>query len=144
MGRDGGRKGGSHAAVAAAAAPRFSNINDWAVWVATGVLCSGAFARHGLFAAGMYWALTAAVSVVDPSLHSLQMLNLVAVVYDLSFELHRLYLLVRVRAARVLCLVEAAGGQRVDVWVAGAFPAHATDSVACTLPLLDRCRTAHC
>jgi hypothetical protein len=124
MGRDGGRRGGSsHTAVAVA--PLFSNLNDWAVWVATGVLCSGAFARHGLFAAGLYWALTAVVSVVDPSLHSLQMLNLVAVVYDLSFELHRLYLLVRAhgrdRPLRVSPFsgVEgrepAAGGQRADV-----------------------------
>jgi len=93
MGRDGGKRGASHAA--ATAAPLFSNINDWAVWAATGVLCSGAFARHGVIAAGVYWALTAAISVADPSLHSLQMLNLAAVVYDLSFELHRLYQLVR-------------------------------------------------
>lgn len=82
------------------AAPLFSNINDWAVWVATGVLCSGAFARHGLSTAAIYWSLTAGASVADPSLHSLQMLNLAAVVYDLSFELHRLYELVHATPRR--------------------------------------------
>ena len=42
----------------------------------------------------LYWLSTAALCALDPSLHSLQLLNLAAVVYDLSFELHRLYILV--------------------------------------------------
>ena len=71
--------------------------SEWAVWIATGVLCSGAYARHGLALASAYWACTAALCLLDPSLHWLQLLNLGAVVYDLSFELHRLYILVSSR-----------------------------------------------
>ena len=81
----------------ARAAPRGgepASASELAVWIATGVLCAGAYVRHGLLMAGVYWLLTACLCTLDPSLQSLQLLNLAAVVYDLSFELHRLYALV--------------------------------------------------
>ena len=77
-----------------------ASASEWAVWIATGVLCSGAYARHGLVLAMGYWMCTALLCVVDPTLHWLQLLNLGAVVYDLSFELHRLYMLVSHRPMR--------------------------------------------
>ena len=73
---------------------RAASASEWAVWIATSVLCAGAYMRHGLPLATLYFLATAALCTVDPSLHSLQLLNLAAVVYDLSFELHRLYMLV--------------------------------------------------
>lgn len=71
-----------------------ASASEWAVWIATSVLCTGAYLRHGLPLATLYFVATAALCAVDPSLHSLQLLNLAAVVYDLSFELHRLYMVV--------------------------------------------------
>jgi hypothetical protein len=70
------------------------STSEWAVWIATAVLCAGAYARHGLPLATLYFLATAALCTLDPSLNTLQLLNLGAVVYDLSFELHRLYMLV--------------------------------------------------
>ncbi len=88
-----------------------ASASEWAVWIATGVLCSGAYARHGLVLAMGYWMCTALLCVVDPTLHWLQLLNLGAVVYDLSFELHRMYLLVSSRPlliGAVLCVAMVA------------------------------------
>ena len=85
-----------------------ASASDWAVWIATGVLCSGAFARHGLLMASLYWLLTAVLCAADPSLHSLQLLNLAAVVYDLSFELHRLYQLVSHRPMLIVLILGVA------------------------------------
>ena len=106
---------------------------EWAVWIATGVLVAGAYARHGLLVrsselkdqgslcthprapllsprqvSGLYWLSTAVLCVLDPSLHSLQLLNLGAVVYDLSFELQRLYLLVSNRPLLMVIILGVA------------------------------------
>ena len=112
--------------------------SEWAVWIATGVLCAGAYARHGLLVraqpsthahmphtrsalpslphvpapapaqvSGLYWLSTALLCILDPSLHSLQLLNLAAVVYDLSFELQRLYLLVSNRPLLMVVILAA-------------------------------------
>ena len=53
-----------------------ASASEWAVWIATGVLCAGAYARHGLVVALLYWLSTAALCALDPSLHSLQLLKL--------------------------------------------------------------------
>ena len=58
-----------------------ASASEWAVWIATGVLCAGRVC-HGLVVALLYWLSTAALCALDPSLHSLQLLNLAAVVYD--------------------------------------------------------------
>lgn len=63
---------------------RAASASEWAVSIATAVLCAGAYARHGLPLATGYFVSTACLCAVDPSLHSLQLLNLAAVVYDLS------------------------------------------------------------
>ena len=84
-----------------------ASASEWAVWIATGVLCAGAYARHGLVVALLYWLSTAALCALDPSLHSLQLLNLAAVVYDLSFELHRLYILVSNRPLLMVVILGA-------------------------------------
>tara|TARA_B110001452_G_scaffold263398_1_gene264781 strand:- start:879 stop:1787 length:909 start_codon:yes stop_codon:yes gene_type:complete len=47
---------------------------------------------------------------MDPTLHSLQLLNLAAVVYDLSFELQRLYLLVSNRPLLMVVILAVALG----------------------------------
>ena len=106
---------------------------EWAVWIATGVLVAGAYARHGLLVlppfsnltssfalpahthplrqvSGLYWLSTAVLCVLDPSLHSLQLLNLAAVVFDLSFELQRLYLLVSNRPLLMVVILGVALG----------------------------------
>ena len=85
-----------------------ASASEWAVWIATGVLCAGAYARHGLVVALLYWLSTAALCALDPSLHSLQLLNLAAVVYDLSFELHRLYILVSNRPLLMVVILGVA------------------------------------
>jgi hypothetical protein len=81
------------------------SASEWAVWIATSVLCTGAYVRHGLPLATLYFLGTAAFCAVDPSLHSLQLLNLAAVVYDLSFELHRLYMLVSNRPMLMVAIM---------------------------------------
>ena len=48
--------------------------------------------------------------MLDPSLHSLQLLNLAAVVFDLSFELQRLYLLVSNRPLLMVVILGVALG----------------------------------
>lgn len=48
--------------------------------------------------------------LLDPSLHSLQLLNLAAVVFDLSFELQRLYLLVSNRPLLMVVILGVALG----------------------------------
>ena len=105
--------------------------SELAVWIATGVLCAGAYARHGLLVrraatslakppfgqaqspprrqvSGLYWLSTAILCMLDPSLHSLQLLNLAAVVYDLSFELQRLYMLVSNRPLLMVVILAVA------------------------------------
>ena len=81
------------------------SASEWAVWIATSVLCAGTYARHGLPLATLYFLATAALCAIDPSLHSLQLLNLAAVVYDLSFELHRLYMLVSNRPMLMVAIM---------------------------------------
>ena len=56
----------------------------------------------------MYFLVTAGLCAADPSLHSVQLINLAAVVYDLSFELHRLYMLVNYRPFLMVAIVVAA------------------------------------
>lgn len=68
--------------------------SEAAVMIATGLLYVVALTRHGTLLATLYGLASAGLCAVDPSLHSVQLLNLAAVVYDLSFELHRLYMLV--------------------------------------------------
>ena len=58
----------------------------------------------------LYWLSTAVLCLVDPSLHSLQLLNLAAVVFDLSFELQRLYLLVSNRPLLMVVILGVALG----------------------------------
>ena len=58
----------------------------------------------------LYWLSTAALCLLDPSLHSLQLLNLAAVVFDLSFELQRLYLLVSNRPLLMVVILGVALG----------------------------------
>ena len=82
-----------------------ASASEVAVWIATGVLCAGAYARHGLPLATLYFVATAALCSFDPSLHSLQLLNLAAVVYDLSFELQRLYMLVSNRPMLMVAIM---------------------------------------
>ena len=65
------------------------------VWALTGVVISCIFARHGVAAAAIYWALTSVALTADTSLQSLQLLNLAVVVYDLSSDLQRVYHLAR-------------------------------------------------
>ena len=84
---------------------RAASASEVAVWIATSVLCAGAYMRHGLPLATLYFLATAALCAVDPSLHSLQLLNLAAVVYDLSFELHRLYMLVSNRPLLMVAIM---------------------------------------
>ena len=123
-------RGRRHGGAAAAAAPVVRNEGGWletvvfdrlgwlkpasaseyAVWIATTVLCAGTYARHGLPLCTLYFILTAAACAVDPSLHSLQLLNLAAVVYDLSFELHRLYMLVSNRPFLMVAVMMLALG----------------------------------
>ena len=64
-----------------------------------------AYMRHGLPLATLYFLATAALCAIDPSLHSLQLLNLAAVVYDLSFEVHRLYMLVSNRPLLMVAIM---------------------------------------
>ncbi|EOD28319.1 hypothetical protein EMIHUDRAFT_99833 [Emiliania huxleyi CCMP1516] len=49
------------------------------VWALTGVVISCIFARHGVAAAAIYWALTSVALTADTSLQSLQLLNLAVV-----------------------------------------------------------------
>ncbi|KAL1528062.1 hypothetical protein AB1Y20_009428 [Prymnesium parvum] len=86
---------------------KMASASELAVWIATGVLCAGAYVRHGLLMAGMYWLSTACLCTIDPSLQSLQLLNLAAVVCDLSFELHRLYALVSNRPLLMIVILVA-------------------------------------
>ena len=58
----------------------------------------------------LYWLSTAVLCLLDPSLHSLQLLNLAAVVFDLSFELQRLYLLVSNRPLLMVVILGVALG----------------------------------
>ena len=90
--------------------PTGTGSAEWAVWIATGVLVAGAYARHGLLISTLYWLSTAALCLLDPSLHSLQLLNLAAVVFDLSFELQRLYLLVSNRPLLMVVILGVALG----------------------------------
>ena len=118
--------------------PAGTGSAEWAVWIATGVLVAGAYARHGLLVlqpdsnlhmprllsspphtprlrparqiSTLYWLSTAVLCLVDPSLHSLQLLNLAAVVFDLSFELQRLYLLVSNRPLLMVVILGVALG----------------------------------
>lgn len=89
---------------------RSQSASVWAVWIATGFLCIGAYWRHGLPLATLYFLATSALCAVDPSLHTVQLLNLAAVVYDLSFELHRLYLLVSNRPLLMVAILLIALG----------------------------------
>ena len=84
---------------------RAASASEFAVWIASSVLCAGAYARHGLPVATFYFLATAALCNIDPSLYSLQLLNLSAVVYDLSFELHRLYMLVSNRPLLMVAIM---------------------------------------
>ena len=87
---------------------RATTASEWAVWIATIVLWFGAYFRHGFAPAFAYLTATAGFAFLDPSLHSLQLLNLAAVVYDLSFELHRLYMLVSYRPLLMVAIMIAA------------------------------------
>ena len=118
-GRQGPRGGGGHVSTTSTRSPsplvdalldrfgwlKMASASEWAVFIATSVLCAGAYARHGLPLATLYFLATAALCAVDPSLHSLQLLNLAAVVYDLSFELHRLYMLVSNRPLLMVAIM---------------------------------------
>lgn len=70
---------------------------ELAIWASSGIICSGAFVRHGLLAALLFGLSTGAAYSYDPSLQAMQFLNLGAVVYDVSFEVGRLYALVLTR-----------------------------------------------
>jgi hypothetical protein len=93
-----------------AAALHGHSASEWAVWLTTAVLCAGAYARHGLLAATVYFLSTAGLCAIDQSMHSVQLLNLAAVVYDLSFELHRLYTLVSNRPLLMMVIMVIALG----------------------------------
>ena len=93
-----------------AAAIHGHSASEWAVWLTTAVLCVGAYARHGLLAATVYFLSTAGLCAIDQSMHSVQLLNLAAVVYDLSFELHRLYTLVSNRPLLMMVIMVVALG----------------------------------
>ena len=84
---------------------RFTSASELAVWIASTALCVGAYYRHGLPVATLYFVATAALSSLDSSLHTLQLLNLAAVVYDLSFELQKLYMLVSNRPLLMVAIM---------------------------------------
>ncbi len=87
---------------------RGASASDLSIYIATTVLWFSAYSRHGLTLSLAYLLAIACLWLVDHTLHSLQLLNLAAVVYDLSFELHRLYTLVSQRPLLMIAIMLAA------------------------------------
>ena len=124
MGRHGGGRqgpvgGGGHVSTTSTRSPsplvdalldrfgwlKMASASEWAVLLPRPSSAPVPRAGTACRSRRLYFLATAALCAVDPSLHSLQLLNLAAVVYDLSFELHRLYMLVSNRPLLMVAIM---------------------------------------